>query len=425
MTFIRRAKQERARPASTAAGALHPGSRPSVLRSRLNAMIFDERERDDHSPGQHGESTFSFFNRCGDPAINAVRELLEDWVSRYPSAGPDPSARAELISRFRSKDNTEFQSAFWELHLHESLTRAGYELAPHPETTSGRRPDFLATKGADRLYVEAALVTSIGLTGQAETPGIEDVYAKLDSGFHPDFWVKVVRVIPGSSTPRRSAIVTPVERWLGTLDWQSEWSRYGRAELPETTIESRGWRLTLRAHPKSPESRGDRSSRMIGIYPTSGGISIADVGISQKLHEKAYRYGQLKAPYLIAILSLAMTAGADDFQFALFGHWPQDSHEDPGALWHRGNEPRGTRVSAVVGAFGFTFGGAHSVAKTWPQLWQNPWAAHPIQDSDLPWPMTVVDAEEGSFESVPSTFETPAVFFGLERDWPGEPFADD
>lgn len=102
------------------------------------------------------ESAFSFFNRCGAPAITAVRVLLEDSVARYPSAGPDPTARAELISRFRSKDDTEFRSAFWELYLHESLTRAGYELAPHPETENGRRPDFLATKGSDRLYVEAA-----------------------------------------------------------------------------------------------------------------------------------------------------------------------------------------------------------------------------------------------------------------------------
>lgn len=80
------------------------------------------------------------------------------------------------------------------------------------------------------------------------------------------------------------------------------------------------------------------------------------LGISQKLHEKAYRYGQLDAPYLIAVWSLAMTAGSDDFQYALFGHWPQDSREDPGALWHRGGKPRATRVSAVIGGFAFTFG---------------------------------------------------------------------
>jgi hypothetical protein len=392
--------------------------------NEIGWMIFDERIRDDARPATHTESTFAFMNRCADPVFGAIRELLEEWVRTYPSGNGDDEDRAELIARFRSGDNTDYRSAFWELYLHEVLRRVGYRLTPHPPTPTGKRVDFLAVKGATRFYLEAALVTGPGLTGQADIPGLGDVYDKIDAAFDSDFWVKVVAVVPGPSAPPRAAIVTPLERWLRDLDWQDEWDNYGERDLPSTTIDARGWKIAVRAHPKAPEIRGDPSFRMIGIYPNVGGISLADRDILEKLSEKAYRYGQLDAPYAIAVWSLATPATSDDFQHALFGGWPISDSGRSAGLWRRNGQARARRVSAVLGAVTFSFGGEHSIASTWPKLWVNPWADQELDLDDLPWPTTLADLASQTFATHPGSPESPADFFGLSPDWPGEPFRD-
>src|SRR5437763_17029984 len=95
-------------------------------------------------PGNYTEDTFSFLNRSAWPAFEAVRNLLESFFRRYP-----PSESAELKSKFE----TQFESAFFELYLHELLLRLGCEVAVHPTLNGiGAKPDFLArfpTAGSD------------------------------------------------------------------------------------------------------------------------------------------------------------------------------------------------------------------------------------------------------------------------------------
>ena len=38
---------------------------------------------------------------------------------------------ADLQCRLKSKDDAEFESAFWELYLHEAYQRSGYKLTIH------------------------------------------------------------------------------------------------------------------------------------------------------------------------------------------------------------------------------------------------------------------------------------------------------
>ena len=61
---------------------------------------------------------------------------MHSWYQRYPDAS------AELRTRIRSPK--EHESASFELYLHELLVRLGYSLAVHPETESGKRPEFFA-----------------------------------------------------------------------------------------------------------------------------------------------------------------------------------------------------------------------------------------------------------------------------------------
>ena len=74
--------------------------------------------------------------------------MIDDWFSAY--AVDDETERNALRSRLRSGDNTAFESAFWELYLHEAHRRLGYRITVHPE---GEK----TTRGHRRLEVEAGL----------------------------------------------------------------------------------------------------------------------------------------------------------------------------------------------------------------------------------------------------------------------------
>jgi hypothetical protein len=98
--------------------------------------LFENILRTDCGPATPTEDTFSFLNRSAWPASEAVRNLLESFFGRYPS-----SESAELKCKFRA----QFESAFFELFLHELLLRLGCEVSYIPismgQTT---KPDFLA-----------------------------------------------------------------------------------------------------------------------------------------------------------------------------------------------------------------------------------------------------------------------------------------
>src|SRR6266478_755554 len=97
--------------------------------------LFDHIQRTNYEPATHSEDTFSFLNRSASLESESVRDLLESFFRRYPS-----SESAELKSRFK----TQFDSAFFELYLHELLLRLGCEVTVHPTLKGiGAKPDFL------------------------------------------------------------------------------------------------------------------------------------------------------------------------------------------------------------------------------------------------------------------------------------------
>ena len=82
---------------------------------------------------------YAFLDRSGDPSIAAVRTLMADWLGHVPTRH-----EPDLRSRLQSKDDAQFESALWELYLHEAYRRSGYKVVIHPPLAgTGCRPDFL------------------------------------------------------------------------------------------------------------------------------------------------------------------------------------------------------------------------------------------------------------------------------------------
>jgi hypothetical protein len=393
--------------------------------------LFDEKKRVDPHHQRPAENTYQFLDRVDDPVFARVRATFNEWVARFASLQAT-EATSDLVGRFRSKQDPQFYAAFWELYLHELHVRLGYDVSVHPDSDRGTRPDFMLSRRGKVAYLEAVMTTPSSL--EPSQPGsVRIVVDHVDSAHDPDFFLKLRFVIAGDQTPRKAEVVRAVQTWLRSLDWQ-EWWRGGLSPdipYPEAELPVRGWLLALRALPRAPDRRGEKGehSRMIGMYPSVTGFveSVAEA-IKPKLDEKANKYGDLDAPYVIALWTMATLASDETAPEALFGidipletgrhrtGLPSPVHRD--GLW-TSNRPHRGRVSGVLAAKSWDFNYS-AVSRAMPRLWVNPWATCPL-DHALPYPTSRVSQDEIWVENTSATI-APSDFFGLAPDWPGTPF---
>lgn len=100
----------------------------------------------------YGEPVFDYYNRSARRDVAVIREILEGWFTRFPG-----SAQADVRQRFRPQIERQHQGAFFELYLHELLTRLEYRIEAHPEVDEPTHPDFLLRKEDRRFYLEATI----------------------------------------------------------------------------------------------------------------------------------------------------------------------------------------------------------------------------------------------------------------------------
>jgi hypothetical protein len=387
--------------------------------------IFDKRQRDDAYPAREGEDSFSFLNRVDTPFWAQVRELLEDFFSRYPSE------HAESLRRdFRSRLPGRHFAAWWELYLHELFGRLGYDIIIHPALEgTERRPDFGLSREGAEVLVEASVVFS-GIAGSEEEMGAAPgwMLAAFEGIENPNFFVSIHEVAShGEEQLKRAEIARPVEEWLVELDPDQvsrEYEEDGR--FPSLRVERRGWAVDLEAWPVKAEARGRPGHRVLGSGPAMGAM-VDDVDqLESKLKAKAGRYGRPKVPFVIAVLSLSSFMERLDIVQALFGReavvisGPGEQGRlvrQRNGFWVRGEGPINRRVSAVLMGVGIQPWNLLGAA---PELWENPWAENPVEDE---WPFALHSARESGEILYGEGGSDLAEMFGLPGDWPeGRPF---
>jgi hypothetical protein len=254
--------------------------------------IFSMTTRTDPSPAALGDGHFQFLDRVSGPYWDQVRHLIEDWFSRLCS-----ESQGDVRGRLRSKDDRQFNGAFFELYLHECLLRMGYSVTCHPELEgTSRRPDFLAEKNGSSIYVEARSASSsdVAVSKSARVNTVYESLNKLDS---PNFflWIDVAK--HGDDPLRARPLRGRLEKWLAELnpDEHSMKDRR-RKDLPAFSHEDAGWRIEFRAIPKSPDARGIEGVRPLGIF--GGGTAQwvqDDETIRGVLLDKGSAYGSRRA----------------------------------------------------------------------------------------------------------------------------------
>lgn len=85
------------------------------------SSFFEPSDHKSPAPQQSGEPTYCFFDRVTGEYWDGVRQVADEFLNRIPK-----SAHNDIISRWRSNDDHEATSAWWEVYLHEWLIRSGY-----------------------------------------------------------------------------------------------------------------------------------------------------------------------------------------------------------------------------------------------------------------------------------------------------------
>jgi hypothetical protein len=271
--------------------------------------IYDDKARNDFRPQQNGETSFEFFNRAGGSLWRESRTLHQEWANRLGDR-----EYAETRAALRS-GGSQARSAFLELYLHECLVRGGHEVTIHPELSrTSNKPDFLAAQGPTRTYIEA-IVPGRSKEETAKTNRIDVLLAALDRTGDDNFFLMTTSISPSQSNAPASAIRNQVRKWLATLNPDA----VDPQSLPERTFEQAGWSITVEAIPISADNRG-KVGRSIGIYAHyEAEIINSGPRIVTALESKAKKYGNLEAPFVVAIGLDSFDEDDHDVFDALYG----------------------------------------------------------------------------------------------------------
>lgn len=316
--------------------------------------LFEDKERNNLEYAKNHHNTYIFYDESGLREMSGVRNILNEWFDSYPS-----SEKIELKRRFKK----EFDSAFYELFLHELFLKQGFKLQVHPmlpDTT--KRPDFLVSKGDFEFYLEAKVATDISNEEQSKKNKCNTVYDGLNKINSPNFWLMPEEeiIFKSNRQPSLKKAIKDIEKQLELFDVDEVTSAFESSNyliLPKIMYEDSDLEIFFSIVPKPLNKRNELNSRPIASKPIFSFLGGSEESIKSAIKEKVSRYGNVDKPYIIAINSLSIkgTDNHDVYNALLgYGNLPFNQSMNRKAIkendgmfigfngWHN------TRVSAVL-----------------------------------------------------------------------------
>lgn len=383
--------------------------------------IFGTAARTSLASRRNTEPDFAYLDRSARPSMQRVREVLEDWMTRYPSVEVP-----ELVARICSGNNQAFASATFELYLHELLLRLGCTLAVHPDLPNGetKHPDFLVTPPCeDPFYLEAIVASGNSTEDDKADNRLAAVLDALHGMSGSNFYLSLSEVAAPPQSAKTSKMVSEVQAWLVTLDAdavEQQLESDANATAPSHVYQEGEWKLHFEAYPKSKERRSDPDSPNIGMVTTVVEDFEPWKTIQKAVHKKASRYGTLDRPFLVAINVGSFHIDIRDIMDGLFGQEQLlvigesvEARRMPNGAWHGPNGPQAKRVSGIL------------VLRTWSifraglseaYLFHHPWGQRPLGVYLDRLPHARVEGDEMK----PHDGLHPGDVIGLNQDWPGD-----
>ncbi|HWT92450.1 MAG TPA: hypothetical protein VN238_05605 [Solirubrobacteraceae bacterium] len=377
-------------------------------------VLFADRERDDPLPAGPTESTWDFLSRTSDAAFTRVRDTMNDWFTRYPSA-----EQPDLRGRMASGDQQEFHAAWFELYLYELHRRLGFAVDVHPDLPdAGTHPDFAVARSNEQFYLEANVFGDRNGAGRAARRNA--IVASIERIQSPDFWFWFDIEAEGPDSPPMKHVRRRVEQWVRTLDWADERQNMHPDLAPCRVEEVAGWRFSFKAIARPPERRGQTRPTICG-GPSDGGVFDHPVTLQARLEGKAGKYGAPDRPVVIAIRLDRLAVDGEDVHRALVG---DGCTGRPGLFFDCDGTPRRAYVAGVL-TWSLELR-PWSITREAPTFWRNGAATHPTPE--LPWRCVTVGHDDVGV--TPGTFVPATTFadvagatdFIHPGAWPGEPF---
>lgn len=359
--------------------------------------LFDQFERTDHREASRSEPAFEFMNRSAWPAYANIREVLEEWFEGYPA-----SHERDLHARFRKGDHNH-EAAFFELYLHQVLTRLGLspEIHPEPETGKGR-PDYAVTGAmGSRCYIEANVVFKP--RWDSDDP-LENEILNVINSVAETQPTRIAVAVTTEGTLKRSHQRKPLQRevreWLNSIDPMCiSLGRFGHN--PRLYIRRDAWVAELVA--LSLLSRPSR--RLIHMGPTKAGFSDEGPLLAESLKTKVKRYGTLDCALILAINTNDVFTSDQDEHEALLG--------TRAGIWCTDSGARHQRLHGVLFFRGLLPNNMHNVVS---HLYLNPNIQADIPEELL----TLSSMRHGEGAWHLTTGRSLGDILDLPEDWPGE-----
>lgn len=358
--------------------------------------IFDCAARFDGSPAKTEESNFDFINRSSQAEIKAIRSQISSLLDHYPQKNCDA-----LISRLKSQDKHQFESASFELLLNYMLKKIGHNvLQIEPEAKNRKTPDFLATdQDGNEYYLEATVALGESKSKASAEKRLHDFLTKLNQVNSPTLHLGFsTRHYPRENVPL-SSIRKAVQPWIDDLP---PFSEQATKRLQKFSINDFNFSLKVVA------PRGPNSTQPIATVNPPGFVRTPGDGIRDALIKKGSRYRDLENPLVVAIRCPIFIGGLEDVSAALFGS-PKTvfrKHKDgsleilddtnpDGAFLSK--KPRYTSISALAVFKRFTL---WDFVDSDASIYHHPWAKKPIKPDSFPLSQYVANLEKCELEKV-------------------------
>ena len=261
--------------------------------------LFDKKIREFNGRSLRAETTYSFLDRSSLPEFERVRAMLERWVAHLPETH---QGRAVANMRHRGsgspKEQIKFNSAFFELFLHEFLIGTGGEVQIEP-AIEGLTPDFkISEKGScsnELTYVVEASDIDLERGTKLERDWNErsaiDALNEIDC---PDFFLIAKARGRLESTPPKRKIKGVFEDLVQRADHKELLAKTTRpefsiSEMPSKKFTFGNWTIVGHLFPGMPETR-EIGGDFVGVF-SGEADSIDDIGRTKtRLYDKARRY---------------------------------------------------------------------------------------------------------------------------------------
>jgi len=390
---------------------------------RTHDRVFEGWQRTDTRHMRHSESARWHLDRRAGAPWQRIRDLYDAWFANVDQSSSNEKGRSALLDKLHSQRDDSFAAGFWELYLHESFIRLGYQVQLEPDIPgSAKHPDFLVRSPDGSFYVEAAVVIADRFAGTRRRRA--KMFDYLNEHPHPNFLIWIDFRREGKQPVPLRKLVRDITQWLDSLDPDAPESL---PKLVDWVHDD--WVIELTPMAKKPHARGEyrQHGELIGVYPMESGLSDVADRMRHKLASKATRYGRLDRPYLVALATNSVSSvGEEEVARALLGpeQWRIPTSSDvatevirarDGLLMSRSG-PRHARVSGFILVSNVA---ATHLPLAKPEVWLNPWAPEDRRFTGvLPWAHVEVDPETGILTRGEDSFD-PLAFFGLPVGWPG------